>query len=81
MITCDGWIHNVGVGDVVRFVDDNKYRVPKITPPSGPVVRKRTDHKTYRSFLRSPSQLFVTAPRMGFQFTQTESNQQTLMTH
>ena len=71
MTTCDGQTHNVPVGDVVRLLDDNEYRLLKITPPPGPVVLKRTNHTTYRSFLRAPSQLFISAPRRDHQSTQT----------
>ena len=42
-----------------------------ITSPPGPVVLKRTNHTTYRSFLRTPSQLFISPPRMVNQSTQT----------
>ena len=71
MTTCDGQTHNVRVGDVVLLLDDNENRVLKITPPPGPVVLKRTNHTTYRSFLGAPSQLFTSAPRMVHQSTQT----------
>ena len=72
LTTCDGRTHNVRVGDVVHLLDDNQYRVLKITHPPGPVVLKRTNHTTYRSFLRAPSQLFISAPRMVNQSTQTD---------
>ena len=72
MTTCDGRTHNVRVGDVVRLLDDNQYPVLEITPPPEPVVLKRTNHTTYRSFLRAPSQLFISAPRMVNQFMQTD---------
>ena len=71
MTICDGRTHNVRVGDVVRLPGDNEYSVHKITPPPGPVVLKRTNHTTYRSFLRAPSQLFISASRMVHQSTQT----------
>ena len=72
LTTCDGRTHNVRVGDVVHLLDNNQYRVLKITSPPGPVVLKRTNHTTYRSFLRAPSQLFISAPRMANQSTQTD---------
>ena len=50
MTTCDGRPHNIRVGDVVRLLDENQYRVLKITSPPGRVVLKRTNHPTYRSF-------------------------------
>ena len=66
MTTCDGQTHNVRVGDVVHLLDDNETRVFNITPPPGPVVLKRNNHTTYRSFLRAPSQLFISAPRSPY---------------
>ena len=72
LTTCDGRTHNVRVGDVVHLLDDNQYRVLKLTHPPGPVVLKRTKHTTYRSFLRAPSQLFISTPRMFNQSTQTD---------
>ena len=71
MTTCDGRTHKVRVGDVVRVLGDNEYRVLKITPPPGPIVLERTNHTTYRCFVRAPSQLFINAPRMVRQSTQT----------
>ena len=70
MTTCDGRTHNVRVRDVVRLLVHNQDRVLKITPTPGPVVLKRTNHTVYRSFLRAPSQPFVTSPRMVSQSTQ-----------
>ena len=72
MTFCDGRTHNVRVGDVVRLLDDNHYRVLKVTPPPGPVVLKCTNHAMYPSFLRAPSQLFISAPRLVNQSTQTD---------
>ena len=72
MTTCDGRTPNVRVGDVVRLLDDNQYRVLKITPPPGPVVLKRTNYTTYRSFLRAPLQLFIPAPHIVSQSPQTD---------
>ena len=57
---------------MVHLLDDNQYRVLKITHPPGPVVLKRTKNTTYRSFLRAPSQLFISAPRMVNQSSQTD---------
>ena len=41
--------------------------------PPGSVILKRTNHSTYRSFLRAPSQLFISTPRIFNQSTQTDS--------
>ena len=43
------------VGDIVNLKDDHKYRVLKIFATSGPIVFKRTDGSTHRSFLRTPA--------------------------
>ena len=72
MTTSDGRTHNVRVGDEVHLLDNNQYRILKITSPPGPVVLKRTNHTTYRSFLRTPSQLLISPPRMVNQSTQTD---------
>ena len=72
MTTCDGRTQNVHVGDVVRFLQDNQYRLLKITPPPGPVVLRRTNDTTYRNFLRAPAQLFISAPCLVTQSTQTD---------
>ena len=64
MTTCDGRTHNVRVGDMVQLLDESQYPIIKITPPRGPVILKRTNHSTYRSFLWAPSQLFISAPHM-----------------
>ena len=63
---------DVRVGDMVRLLDDSQYRLPKIMPPPGPVVLKRTNHTTHRSFSRDPTQLFISAPRIVNQFTQND---------
>ena len=70
--TWDGRTHNGCVRDVVHLLDDSQYHVPKITPPPGPVNLKRINHSTYRSFLRAPSQLLISAPRVVNQSTQTD---------
>ena len=72
LTTCDGRAHNVRVGDVVHLLHTNQYRVLKITSPPGPAVLKRTNHTTYRSFLRTPSQLFISPRCMVNQSTQTD---------
>ena len=52
--------------------DDHRYRVLKIIAPSEPIVLKRADCSTYRSFLRTPAHVLVSAPQMVTQSTQTD---------
>ena len=73
MTICDGRTHNVHVRDVVHLLDDSQYRILEITPPPGPVILKKTNHSTYRSPLRAPSQLFISAPGIVNQSTETDS--------
>ena len=61
------------MGDVVHILDDSYYRRFKIAPPSVPVILKRTNHSTYRSFLLAVSQLLISSPRMVNQSTQIDS--------
>ena len=60
------------VGDVVNLKDDHQYRVLKIFAPSGPIVFKRTDGSTHRSFLRIPAHVVISAPQMVNRSTQTD---------
>ena len=73
MTTCIGGPHDVCLGDVVHFFDDSQYCILKITPHPGPAILKRTNHSRYRSFLRAPLQLFISAPPMVTQSTPTNS--------
>ena len=54
MTPCDGRTHNVRVGDEVHLLDDNQDRILKITPPPGPVILKRSNYSTHRSFFPDP---------------------------
>ena len=72
LLTCDGRTHTVHVGDVVHLLDDNQYRVLKIISSTGPIVLKRTNHSSYRSFLRSPDQLVISNPQTDTRSIQTE---------
>ena len=58
MTTCDGRTHNVLVGDMVQLLDDSQYPILKIRPPRGPVILKRTNHSTSRSFFTDPFTTF-----------------------
>ena len=57
---------------MIHLLNDSQYRLLKIAPPLGPVILKKTNLSTYRSFLRAPSQLFISTPRMVNQSTQTD---------
>ena len=72
MTLTDGRTTTLRVGDTVNFKDDHKYRVLKILAPSGPIVFKRTDVSTHRSFLRTPADVVVSAPPMVNRSTQTD---------
>ena len=72
MTTGDDRTHTVCVGDVVNLLDNSQYRVFKIVTPTGPIVLKRTDHSTYRRFLRTPAHIQIRAPTMVTQSTQIE---------
>ena len=60
------------VGDIVNLKDDHQYRGLKIFAPSGPIVFKRTDGSTHRSFLRNPDHVVIRAPPMVNRSTQTD---------
>ena len=60
------------VGDIVNIKDDHQYRVLKIFAHSGPIVFKRTDGSTHRSFLRTPDHVVIRAPPMVMRSTQTD---------
>ena len=67
----DGRTATLRVGDIVNLKDDHQYRVLKIFAPSGPIVFKRTDGSTHRSFLHTPD-VVIRAPRMVSRSTQTD---------
>ena len=69
MTLSDGRTTTVRVSDVVNLKDDHQYRVLKIIAPSGPIILKRTDGSMYRSFLRTPTHISVSAPQMVKQST------------
>ena len=50
MTLSDGHTTTLRVGDVVNLKDDHQYRVLKIFAPFRPIVFKRTDGSTHRSF-------------------------------
>ena len=68
----DGRTANLRVGDIVNLKDDHQYRVLKIFAPAGPVVFKRTDGSTHRSFLRTLDHVVIKAPPMVNTSTQTD---------
>ena len=68
----DGRTATLRVGDVVNLTDDHQYRVLNIFAPSGPIVFKRTDGFTHRSFLRTPDHVVIRAPAMVSRSTQTD---------
>ena len=68
----DGRTATLRVGDIVNLRDDHKHRVLKIFAPSGPIVFKRTDGSTHRSFLRTPDRVVIKAPPMVNRSTQTD---------
>ena len=72
MTLSDGRTTIFRVGDVVNLKDDHKYRVLKIFPPSAPIVFKRVDGPTYRSFLRTPDHAVISGPPMVNCSTQTD---------
>ena len=71
MTLSDGRTTTLRVGDIVNLKDD-KYRVLKIFATSGPIVFKRTDGSTHRSFLRTPAHVVISAPQMVNRSTQTD---------
>ena len=72
MTLSDGRIATLRVGDIVDLKDDHKYRVLKIFAPSGPIVFKRIDDSTHRSFLRTPDHVVIKSPPMINTSTQTD---------
>ena len=72
MTVSDGRTATLFVGDIVNLKDDHQYRVLKIFAPSGPIVFKRTDGSTHRSFLRTPDHVVIRAPPMVSRSTQTD---------
>ena len=69
MALSDGRATAVRVSDVVNLKDDHQYRVLKIIAPSGPIIPKRTDGSMYRCFVRTATQILVSAPQMVKQST------------
>ena len=72
MTLSDGSTATLRVGDVVDLTDDHPYRVLKIFAPSVPIVFKRTDGSTHRSFLRTLDHVVIRAPPMVNRSTQTD---------
>ena len=72
MTLSDGRTTTLRVGDVVHLKDDHQYRVLKIFAPSEPIVFKRTDGSTHRSFLRTPAHVVISATQMVNRSTQTD---------
>ena len=77
MTLSDGRTNTLRVGDIVNLRDDHQYRVLKIFAPSGPIVFKRADGSTHRSFLRTPAHVVISAPPMVNQSTQTHPSRST----
>ena len=73
MTLSDGRTATLHVGDLVNLKDGHQYRVLKIFAPSGPIVFKRTDGSTHRSFLRTPDHVVIKAPPMVNRSTQTDT--------
>ena len=73
MMFSDGRTGTLRVGDIVDLKDDHPYRVLKIFAPSGPIVFKRTDGSTHRSFLRTPDHIVINAPLLVNKSTQTDT--------
>ena len=73
MTLSDGRTATLRGGDLVNLKDDHQYRVLKIFAPSGPIVFKRTDGSTHRSFLRTPDHVVIKAPPMVDRSTQTDA--------
>ena len=71
MTLSDGQTATIRVDDIVNLKDDHRYRVLKIFAPAGPIVFKRTDGSTHRSFLRTPDHVVIKAPPMVHKSTQT----------
>ena len=72
MTLSDGRPATLHVGDIVNLKDGHKYRVLKLFAPSGPIVFKRTDGSTHRSFLRTPDHVVIGAPQTVDRSTQTD---------
>ena len=68
----DGRTATLCVCDSVNLKHDHQYCVLKIFAPSGPIVFKRTDGSTHRSFLRNPDHVVIRAPPMVNRSTQTD---------
>ena len=62
----------IRVGDIENLKDDNQYRVLKIFATSGPIVFKRTDGSTSRSFLRTHPHVVISVTPMVNRSTQTD---------
>ena len=68
----DGRTATLRVGDIVNLKHDHQYRVLKTFANSAPIVFKRTDGSTHRSFLRAPDHIVIRAPPMFSRSTQTD---------
>ena len=73
MTLSDGRTTTLRVGALVNLTDDHQYGVLKIFAHSEPIVFKRTDGSTHRSFLRTPDHVVIRAPQMVNRSTQTDS--------
>ena len=67
----DGRTATLRVGDKVNLTDDHQNRV-NIFATSGPIIFKRTDGSTHRSFLRTPDHVVIRGPQMVSRSTQTD---------
>ena len=72
MTLSDGRTATLRVDDIVNLKDDHQYRVLKIFAHAGPIVFKRSDGSTHRSFLRTPDHVVIKAPPMVNTSTQTD---------
>ena len=72
MTLSDGRTATLRVGNVVNLIDNHQYLVFKIFAPSGPIVFKRTDGSTHRSFLRTLDHVVIRAPPTVNRSTQTD---------
>ena len=72
MTLSDGRTATLRVGDIVNLTDDHKYRILKIFAPAGPIVFKRFDGLTHRSFLRTPDPVVFSVLPMVNKSTQTD---------
>ena len=72
MTLSDGRTATLRVRDIMNLTDDHKYCVIKIFAPARPIVFKRADGSTHRSFLRTPDHVVISTPPMVNKSTQTD---------